>query len=332
MRARAVVPCALALWLTAERAIGGPHVVVLEPRAAAVQRWTQGQRAVVAELSASGFDLVLRSAQSDDLESLAAELVDVRRQPDALGAVAVARQGPLGLVLVVTAHSGLVRIEVPAHGAIAEGEAALRVAELLRSLNVPSAGPGPKEPVADEPASPSPAPRASVPPRRAELWADAGVALSSDIDVPLPALGIGAALPIWGYLSAELGLRAMPLGTGIDTAVGSVHVRAAQASAYVAFAPPARRFGFSLGLGAGALGIEETAQGAAGFRGHRDRTWAALLSARARVFANAGPLVVSVMLEPGVTVPSVTVRAEDDELARFGRPWANAALGLGLWL
>jgi hypothetical protein len=332
MRALVAAPYALALVLAATRATGAPHVVVLEPKQPGLQAWPQGQRAVIAELSASGFDLVLRHSQSGDVEQLTEELLDVAQEADALGALALARQGSLGLVLVVTAHSGLVRMEVPVRGSIAEGSAALRVAELLRSLQIPAREAPAPRPSADG-RSPLPTKPLRTRPRRGELWADAGVALSSDVTAPMLALGAGGSLRIWNYLSAELSVRLMPMHTRIETTAGSLDLRAAQSTLHFAFSPVVPgRLGFTLGLGGGALVIDESAQGGPGFRGRPDRAWATLLSARARAFAHYGPLVTSLMFEPGLTLPAVTVRAADDELARLGRPWASLTLGLGLEL
>jgi hypothetical protein len=331
MRALVALACSLVLLLVALRAACSPHVVVLEPKQPEIEAWPQGQRAMIAELSASGLDVLLRQSQSADVAQLTEELLEVAREPDALGALTVARQGLFGLVLVVTSHSGLVRLEVAATGAIAESRAALLVAELLRRLQVPAEEPAP-QPLAIR--QPKPASDESTRPRRIqELWVDGGVALSSDLASPLLMLGVAGSLRVWNYVRIEVSGRLTPMPTRIDTAAGSLELRAAQATFHAAFSPATPRgFGFALGLGGGALMIDESARGAPGFVGRGDRTLVALLSARARAFAHAGPVLISLMVEPGLTLPPITVRAEGSELARFGRPWTCVALGLGFEL
>jgi hypothetical protein len=330
MRAFVALLCLLAQALLAVRAACSPHVVVLQPKPPGVEAWPQGQRALVAELSVSGLQVVLRQSRSNNVEQLMAELLDVAREPEALGALSAARQGALGLVLVVTAHSGLVRVEVPASGAIAESRAALLVAELLRSLQVPREPAAHPSATANDTSPPQPPARARL---RHELWAESGVALSSDLASPLLMVGLTGSWRPWHFLTTDLGVRMTPIHMRLHTSAGAVDLRVGQASFHTSFSSPVRHgLGFTIGLGGGALVIAESAQGADGFKGRPDSTWAAILSARARGFAHAGPVVFSLIVEPGFTLPPITLRAEGNELARFGRPWTCIALGLGLQL
>lgn len=327
MRVTALLACLLALLTVTVRARTAPHVIVLQPHGAELEPWPQGNQAVIAELAASSYELLLRANASRDLRALQRELQRAAHEPGALGAVAVGRQGSTGMALVVTVHGGLVRIEVDTDlGAVAEGRAALRVAELLRSIEVPAPTPEP----ARETPPPPPPPLRSRSEHRIQLWGGGGIALSSHFDAPLPLLAAGGSFGLWSVLGAELELRAAPVATSVQTPAGELELRAEQATAHLTFDPFARQqFGVAVGLGGGVLRLREWAASSEGFAGRQDQTTVALLSARARAFARSGALVGSLVFEPGLTVPRVSVRAGEQEVAQLGRPWLCVTARLG---
>jgi hypothetical protein len=77
------------------------------------------------------------------------------------------------------------------------------------------------------------------------------------------------------------------------------------------------------------LWVSESAVPNAGFEARRDSTVVALLSGRATWTGRYGDVGIMALLETGLAVPAVTIRADDTELARVGRPWTLALGGLG---
>jgi hypothetical protein len=132
----------------------------------------------------------------------------------------------------------------------------------------------------------------------------------------------------WGI---ELACGGSPARASAESRAGSLSVSALQAMAFAAFEPFARRsFGFGLGLGGGALRLQETASPAAGFDGFSRHTTVAVLSARLRLFHTIGPLYWAASVDPGLLVPAVKVEAGTETVLRIGRPWFSLQTSLGV--
>jgi hypothetical protein len=101
--------------------------------------------------------------------------------------------------------------------------------------------------------------------------------------------------------------------------------------AFAAFEPFARRsFGFGLGLGGGALRLQETASPAPGFEGFSRHATVGVVSARLRLFHTLGPLYWGLSVDPGLLVPAVKVEAGSETVLRLGRPWFSLQTSLGV--
>ncbi len=327
MRFALQLVCWLMLALTSARAHAAPQVVVLQLGAGALETWPQGTQAVIAELVASSYELVVRASESTALEGLERELMAAGQPSSIIGAVAVLRQGTKGLALVYTSRSGLSRIEVEApEGTIAEGRLALRVVELLRTLDVPAASGEPS--TARSPAAGKARPRAQVHPF--EIRAGVGLAFSSGATSAFPLVAIGGSALLAGPLGVDLELRATPVETSIETSAGTLDARAEQLAAHLTFdAASSRHFRLALGLGASGLWMQAAAADSQRFSGESDETRVLVVSARARASVRAGVLSLSLAAEPGLALPAVSVRASDDAVERLGRPWFCTIVGVG---
>jgi hypothetical protein len=134
----------------------------------------------------------------------------------------------------------------------------------------------------------------------------------------------------WGI---ELGLGGSPLAGRAESYAGSLSLRAFQAAAFATFEPfSRRRFGFDLGLGGGALRLQQSASPSPGFDGFSNHATVGVISARARLFMRVGPLFWGLSVDPGLLVPAVTVEAGTETVLRIGRPWVCLQTSLGIEL
>jgi hypothetical protein len=134
----------------------------------------------------------------------------------------------------------------------------------------------------------------------------------------------------WGI---ELGVAGSPLPGRAESQAGSLSLRGLQATAFATFEPFARHsWGFGLGLGGGAIRLEETASPAPGFDGFSRATTVGVVTARARLFRRLGPLYWGLSIDPGMLVPAVTVEAGGETVLRIGRPWLALQTSLGIEL
>jgi hypothetical protein len=303
-------------------------VVVLRPNPGSVEIWPEGTQAVVAELVAGGYELLLRASGARDRDGLLAELRAVASEGPVLGAVVVVREGDRGIAYVYTARSGTVPVETGvAEGAVGEGALALRITQILGPPRLEVAPP--PEAVAPTP-PPSPPPTVRETERPAFLVAIAGaLAFTSDLPEPLPMVGISARRRLVGPLSLEA-LGALTLGASqLETTGGSVEVSAEQLTLHVTFDPfREAEVGLSLGLGGGVVWVRGEGDARAGFSAATDATRVALLSARAAASFTHKDWSLLLGVEPGVMLPAVSIGAGSDT-ARLGRPWTTASVGLG---
>lgn len=297
------------------------RIVVLEARGPDETAWPEGSRAVVAELAARDDELVLRATSSEEPGALSRALLAAAHEPGTFGAVAVVRNEGRGVALVqLRGQKSAIRVEDDlSQGVIAEGSVALRVSELLhvRGFELP----------------PSRTPAATAQADAAvaiQPWVAIGAFGSSGGDAPAPALALGARIPVAAAFGLE-GSGALSLaGFEVATSAGTASVSTQQVSLHAYFDPMRDApLGVALGLGGGVAWLSETASAAEGYSGFDTSALAALASARAVASLNHGRLRLFALGEASLLLPSVRVRADDDELATLGRPWLFVAIGLG---
>jgi hypothetical protein len=306
-------------------------VVVLRPSSGSAETWPEGTQAVVAELVAGGYELLLRASVARDRDGLLAELATAASERPVLGAVVVLREGERGIAYVYTQKSGTVPVETGvSEGAVGEGAVALRIAQVLGppELEVPESRPAPASPPEpDVPAAPATPVNAE---QRVLLVAvAAGLVFTSDLSEPLPIAGLELRQRLIGPLSLDAA-AALSLGASrIETAAGSVDFSAQTVTLYLSFEPfRDSHFGFSLGLGGGMVWTQGQGVASEGFAASSDAARVALLSARAAATFTHNDWSLLLAVEPGVLLPAVDVSAGSDAV-RLGRPWTTTSVGLG---
>jgi hypothetical protein len=309
-------------------------VVVLEaPHEAG---WKEGVQALVAELLTTGYELSVRAARGQSLEQVQRELQLLLADSGASAGVSVMREASHAVALLCrreAASCERLRLEI-SDGELSRSRLALSIVERLRPLDLTAApraqpAPPPVAPTQDTERTQDERPEA----RTLRAWVGAGVVLSSGPSGPIPwlsaSLGLMVAEP-WGL---ELELAGSPLPGRADSRAGSVELRGFEATAFATFEPfSRRRLGFSLGLGGGALRLQETPSPAPGFDGASQGVTVSVVSARARLLYRLGPAYWAVVIDPGMLVPSVKVAAGTETVLRIGRPWISAQTSLGLEL
>ncbi len=315
----------------AEEATTRRLVVVLRPHPGSAETWPEGTQAVVAELVAGGYELLLRASVARTRDGLLAELVTAASERPVLGAVVILRDGERGIAYVYTEKSGTIPVETGvSEGAVGEGAVALRIAQVL--------GPPDLDVRQDHPAT-APAPRPDVAPPPAPLEESAhhtllvavaaGLVLTSDLPEPLPIGSLGLRQRLLGPLSLDAVVLFALGASRIETAAGSVDLSAQELALHLSFDPVQdSHFGFSLGLGGGMVFTQGDGAANEGFSASSDSTLVALLSARAALTFTHGDWSLLLGFEPGVLLPAVDVSA-GSETVRLGRPWTTASVGLG---
>jgi hypothetical protein len=310
-------------------------VLVLEaPKGAG---WKEGVQAVVAELLTSGRELTVRAGRARSLGELEQELNAELVSSGASAGVSVTRDGTDATALLC--RRGVTpceRVEVSvAEGELSRSRLALAVVERLRPLELP-VQPEPAAPAVAPPAPPRPKPPPPAPPtpprsEPARAWAGGGAVASSGTSRPLVWLAASLRVAVAGPWGLELGIGGTPLRGRAESYAGSLSLSAFQAVGFVTLEPLSKRaFGFGLGLGGGAVRLEESASPAAGFDGFSRHATVGVVSARARLFRRFGPLYAGVSVDPGMLVPPVRVEAGTATVLRFGRPWVSVQLSLGV--
>ena len=312
----------------ADETSGRPLVIVLRPSQGPLESWAEGTQTVVAELVAGGYELTLRSSSARDRADAVAELERAASEPGIIGGVLVIREGELGVAYVWTREAGAVRIEASvAAGAIGEGELALRATQLL----------GPARIDFDKPAAIRRVPTPSTPPPRAPRAApthtmlafQAGLVFSSDLTEPLPVAGLTVRRGLFGSLSIEASGWLTLGASRLETPAGSVDITSQEIRLHASFEPlREEKIALSLGLGGGVVWVHGEGVARASDSVAEDTTRVGVVSARATVTLKHDDLRLLLGLEPGVTLPAVSISA-GDEAVRLGRPWTLASVGLG---
>ncbi len=316
------------------------RVSVLIPRNATIAAWPQGTQAVIAELAASQYQVVVESSDASELGPLLSELRSAANDPNAAGAVAVLRTGPAGIAYVWTRRDANV-VQVHSdntEGAVSEGALALRVLELIRARDLPvleaAPPPPPPPPPRARPSPPKPTtttPESARRPKSAAIWVSGGTVFAGGTSAPLVLLGLGARVPIFApALSLDLGLGFSVVPFKLETAAGALDVNARQMAMHLVVEPwltSALRVG--LGAGLGAVWLSETGEPKPGYLANSDNSYVGLASARATGMLASGALRLLVACEPGILLPAASIRASGEEIGHVGRAWVSVTVGVG---
>jgi hypothetical protein len=263
--------------------------------------------------------------------ALMRELETAAGEEQTVGAVCIGKSGSAGIAYVwVNGGTSAIRVEDDMReGAVAEGAVALRVTEILhvRNLELPSAR-RPKKPTeAPPPPPPPPEPKDTTP---FLTWLGVGVLASSDASGPVPTVSVGARVPLASILAVE-GAATSAFGwLKVNTDVGNAEVSLDALTLHAVLEPWAENSASAfLGLGGGAVWAAELGRPSDGYVSLYDSTTVGLLTARLGGVIRSGHLNFVGYVEPGLTLPAVTLAVDDREIASLGRPWFSAVLGLG---
>ncbi|MFZ5890235.1 MAG: hypothetical protein ACOY0T_04125 [Myxococcota bacterium] len=339
MKRAAQVAAALCIALSPKLSVAEEQrVVVLMPRGHATP-WPEGTQAVIAELAASRYQVIVESAIASDLGALLEQLRTAANEEDNAGAVSVVRDRGAGIAYVWTRRdANVVQVHSDStEGAVSSGALALRVLELIRarSLPLPESEPEtPSKPTPEPPRkktkAPLPAPKPAPTAQRALLWLGAGPTFAAGAPAPLVDIALGARFTLWQPLALDAAAAISLAPIELDTDAGSVELSARKLSMHLVFEPwqtSALRVG--VGAGGGAVWIAESARAARGFSARSDNAYLGLVSLRASAALRSGDLNFVLALEPGLLVPRASVRASGEELAHVGGSWTSLTAGVG---
>jgi len=316
-------------------------VIVLIANDLGADEWPEGTRAVIAELSADGFQVVQRLSHAASAGELLAQVAHSASPEAVLGVVAVLREGDTGAAYVWTEHGERVLRDDSsgANGAVAEGAVALRVVELLRTetLKFPMDDSAPQRPKATDvpaPQRPKIAEPARTVPASYHPWLNSWLGVSTVIPASATTLplqmSLGTAMELVSPIALDLGVRVGVLPKRLETSAGNVSLRSVEIGGRVMLASRSDRLvRFAMGLGVSSLWLHETATGDAGYLGKSDNTQVMLITLRARLALHSQRFFGVFVVDPGLTVPPVSVHSNVAEVAHLGRPWVTTELGVG---
>lgn len=314
------------------------RVVVLMPGGLPSAPWPEGTQAVIAELAASHYQVIVESTAASDLGALLEALKTAANEADNAGAVSVVRDRGAGIAYVWTRRdANVVQVQSDStQGAINEGALALRVLELIRARSLPlpeteNPEPQPKRAlVARKPAKPAPPPAKPPSPHRAELWLAAGPTFAGGAPAPLVDVALGARIALWRPVALDAAASVSVAPIEFDTSAGNVQLSARKLTLHL-MAEPWRGspFRVAFGAGGGAVWMAESARPANGFQGHSDNAYLGLVSLRGAATLQSGNLSFVFALEPGLLLPAASIRSNGSELAHVGSSWTSLTAGIG---
>jgi hypothetical protein len=311
------------------------RVVVLMPRELPAKPWPEGTQSTIAELAAGRYQVLVESSSARTVEELENELRSKGDTPDAAGAIAILRDGAVGIAYVWARRDGSVvelRTDLD-EGAVGEGAFALRITEWIRARDLPIPQ-KPKEPAA---APGSPEPKAMLTPPAVShrgpsplLWLGAGPVFSSAATSPLFALNAGVGIPLYAPLWIDASASVSLTPFELETNAGTVNVNARHVAGHVVVELwNAPSFSFALGSGGGLVWLDQNSEPGPGFEAASDATTVAVLSVRARARLKWRHVSFLLSAEPGLLTPSADIRADGESLLELGRPWVLVSLGIG---
>ncbi len=317
----------------------GIMVVVGMTECCATEAWPAAEKHLIREFRALGFSVFGISGKAVGERSQREELLQLAGQNDAAGAVRIVRSPDSAGYVELWVHDQITgktmfrRMPISPEQTDADAEiAALRVVETLRagllelSLMKPKERPKLPESVrrlageTQKPASLDLQARL-----QGGLWASAG---------QVPMTGILQIGTRWTWrqrlsLTAEIGM--FPVSPVVESGPAAGTLDRYAALFWIGWVTsPARQVRFSLGFGAGAAWVVATGIRAGdGWRTRVDDTWLGLLGVQADLAWNLGPSYgLTFGMRTGVSIPRLSVRFGDVEVAGAGRPDGELLLGL----
>lgn len=338
MRAAALLAAALCLLATHSALAEEQRVVVLMPRGLSSSPWPEGTQAVIAELAASHYQVIVESVATSDLRALLDALKSAANEADSAGAISVLREREAGIAYVWTRRdANVVQVQSDStEGAINEGALALRVLELIRarSLTLPQDEVSEPEPRPSPPPKPKPlAPAAPPKPsrsHRAEVWLGAGPTFAAGAPAPLVDVTLRERFALFKPLALDAAASVSVAPIELDTSAGDVQLSARKLTLHL-MAEPWRGapFRVAFGAGGGAVWLAETARAASGFQSHSDDAYLAIASLRGSATLQSGDLSFVFAVEPGLLLPAASIRSSGSELAHVGSSWTSLTAGIG---
>lgn len=317
------------------------RVVVLMPRDLPAGAWPEGTQAVIAELAASSYQVIVESSRARELDALLSELRARANHAENAGAVSVLRSHGSGVAYVWTRRDeNVARVQTDTtEGAVSVGSLALRVLELIRArgLRLPEEPEEPEEPAAEAPPpkdvpSPVPSARAEQPThgRRARLWLGMGTTFAQGSPRPLVDASLGGRFVLFRPLALEAGAALSLAPVELVTRAGEVELSTRRLTLHLmADVWRAGSVRFAFGAGGGALWVAESARALDGYRGHADQTFLGLASLRATATLENGAFAFGIAAEPGLAWQRASIRSSGEELLRIGHSWASVTASLG---
>jgi hypothetical protein len=315
------------------------EVLLLEPREFP-NRWLEAEHRVAAELETAGFSVIRRQLEAVDQETLMRGLVNSK---PAFASFVMLREGSGGAALVWL--SGSARIKHFAMSDVsssaAAGAIALRVTEYLNmqvlTITVPPPVMSPKPLPAKQPArtavSVADPERASLSMAQAAglLWLGLSATFSSDSDSVVPGASLGLAAALGNGFWLEVNADLVPLPLLVQTRAGKTNVSATSVRLHAQFeASLSERWSIGAGVGSGFLRVTSESEATPEFRGQTAAAGTVLLGARARLRYRANDsFSVLASIDPAISLPPISVRSDEQEVARLGRPWFSTTLGAG---
>jgi hypothetical protein len=312
--------CGLLASVATARAEQNTKVVVLHGGGLA---WQEGQRVLVAELQASGFQVVDRVTAASTPGQLIDEL-RVAGESEAAGAVAVFRgqRAPRAFVWIPE-RDDLVQLEAPFDAvSVAPEVLALRIVELLRTRWNTAALPERPAPLPESPESSS---------ARSVAWLVLGPEFSFETGQGPVQFAAGGNVRLAPHTLLELSASTSLMADEPQSTLGTIELRKTRLSLHPMFDfSPTDSLDAAVGAGGGlallaARGRSEMTVGVQGLEATELLPQASL---RARASLKTGALAAMVMGEFSWLLSRVSFETEDRRVLRYSGPGLFVAGGL----
>lgn len=337
---RALLASTFGLFAPRPAAADQSHEVLLLEPENYPDRWQEAEHRVAAELETSGFRVVRRPVEADTEEDLMRQLLNSN---PSFASFVMVREGNGGAALVWLAGNARIKHFAmdDVSSSSAAGAIALRVTEMLNmqvlTIEVPVPAPQPDtDPVRDEPDK-APVPNEAAPDDlaaeqgRGFVWFGPSAVMSSGGDRMGGGSSLGLGIPLSELLSLEAAGDFVPIPLVVHSAAGTTEITSISARVLTELdIALGKIWRVGVGLGAGIMRVASQSDSAPGFEARSATTSAALVAARARMrFDAKSGFSVLLSIDPSIAVPSISIRADDTEVARLGRPWLTGTVALG---
>jgi hypothetical protein len=163
------------------------------------------------------------------------------------------------------------------------------------------------------------------------LWLGLSATFSSDSDSVVPGASLGLAAALGNGFWLEVNADLVPLPLLVQTRAGKTNVSATSVRLHAQFeASLSERWSIGAGVGSGFLRVTSESEATPEFRGQTAAAGTVLLGARARLRYRANDSFSALAsIDPAISLPPISVRSDEQEVARLGRPWFSTTLGAG---